>query len=189
MFVQHVEVERKYAVAETDALKAALVGHGGVKSSATRQVDDYFNAPHKDFLAAPAITEWVRLRTSDISSFNYKCWHVETPETRYADEFETPVGNPAAMRKALDALGFTLMVTVDKSRETWQLPDLEVAFDTVAGLGEFVEFEFKGEADHPTEAIHKLDGLIAAFNVRLGEQIQGATRKCCLTVMNSQSHW
>jgi adenylate cyclase class 2 len=171
VFVQHVEVERKYAVAEPDALKAVLAAHGGVVSTTTRQVDDYFNAPHKDFLAPSTITEWVRLRTSEISSFNYKCWHVDSPETRYADEFETPVGNPEAMRKALDALGFTLIVTVDKMREAWNLPALEVAFDTIAGLGEFVEFEFKGDADDPTDAILKLESLIAAFNVELGEQI------------------
>ena len=169
--MQYIEVEKKYFIHEPAALKAAIVERGGVKEPAIRQVDDYFNAPHKDFLASPAITEWVRLRTSNFCSFNYKCWHLDDPGRRYADEFETPIGDPIAMRKALEALGFTLMVTVDKIRDVWTLPGLEIAFDLIAGLGQFVEFEFKGDAEHPADALVKLDEHIAGLDVQVGEQI------------------
>ncbi len=38
------------------------------------------------------------------------------------------------------------MVTVDKTREQRTFPDVEVVFDHVTGAGDFVEFEFAGDA-------------------------------------------
>jgi hypothetical protein len=35
---------------------------------------------------------------------------------------------------------------VDKTREAWKLPEVEVVFDYVQGAGCFVEFEFKSDA-------------------------------------------
>lgn len=34
---------------------------------------------------------------------------------------------------------------VDKTRETWEYQDYEIAIDQVKGLGDFVEIEYKGE--------------------------------------------
>lgn len=169
--MQYKEVEKKYRIPDPDVLKAILAKRGGSKKKATRQVDEYFNAPHKDFLAPEKITEWVRVRTGDTqSSVNYKCWHLGT-EADHADEFETPIEDPVAMRKILEALGFTSMITVDKTREAWRLPDVEIAFDTVVGVGDFAEFEFKGAAEDPADALSQLDALITSLEVTMGDQI------------------
>jgi adenylate cyclase class 2 len=45
-----------------------------------RQIDTYFNAPHRDFLAGEIASEWLRLRTetsdhtAERTSINFKRW-------------------------------------------------------------------------------------------------------------------
>jgi len=46
-----------------------------------------------------------------------------------------------------------------------------VAFDTVAELGNFIEFEFKGEADTIEEATAKIEAFIASLGAELGDRI------------------
>lgn len=171
--MKYIEVEKKFTIAEPDVLKAALTELGCTPEPKTRQIDAYFNAPHRDFLAPEVVTEWVRIRTGDTSSsINYKLWHLNDPAAVHADEYETEVSDAVAARKMLEALNFTPLVTVDKTREAWRLPDVEIVFDNVADAGDFVEFEFKGTAADPTEATEKLDALIASFGAELGEQVK-----------------
>jgi adenylate cyclase class 2 len=54
------------------------------------------------------------------------------------------VGDAAAARALLELLGFREAVRVRKRRELYRLGGVEVALDTVEGLGTFVELESKG---------------------------------------------
>ncbi|MFC0866380.1 class IV adenylate cyclase [Sphaerimonospora cavernae] len=172
--MQYTEVEQKYQVKDIAALKTALEKRAAKPGSTTRQVDTYYNAPHRDFLAPDTVSEWLRLRESDHGdSVNYKQWLPAGAVIKtHCDEFETPVEDIEALRRTLQALDFTILVTVEKVREEWVVPGLvEVAFDTVTGAGDFVEFEFKGEAADAEAAIAQLDTFIASLDVELGERI------------------
>ncbi|WP_394615854.1 class IV adenylate cyclase [Lentzea sp. JNUCC 0626] len=173
--MKYIEVEKKFALPDPDALKARLIELGAKPAEPTHQVDEYFNHPdpERDFLKPAAISEWVRLRTEARgSSINYKLWHpVEAIKKTHADEYESTVGDVEAVRNVLMATGFTTLVTVDKTREEWKLPDVEVAFDHVKSAGDFVEFEFKGEFETVDDAVVRLDEFIESLNVELGEQI------------------
>ncbi len=76
-----------------------------------------------------------------------------------------------AVRRLLEALDFTPLVTVDKTREEWKLPDVEIVFDHVQGAGCFVEFEFKGDAENVSDATARLEEFLASLNVDLGEPV------------------
>jgi adenylate cyclase, class 2 len=171
--VQYIEVEKKFALPDLDALKAKLNALGAKPSEPTRQVDAYYNAPHRDFLAPEAISEWLRVRTEDRgSSVNFKRWHpIDALVKTHADEYETKVEDVEAISRLLDALDFTPLVTVDKTREEWKLPEVEIVFDHVVGAGDFVEFEFKGDAANVEDATEQLKEFIASLNVELGEPI------------------
>lgn len=171
--MQHIEVEKKFALPDPAALKAKLEELGAKPSEPTRQVDAYYNAPHKDFLAPAAISEWLRIRTEDRgSSVNFKRWHpVDALIKTYADEYETKVEDVEAVRQLLEALDFRPLVTVDKTREEWKLPEVEVVFDEVADAGDFVEFEFKADAANVEDATEQLEEFIASLGVPLGEPI------------------
>ncbi|WP_167521408.1 class IV adenylate cyclase [Microbispora triticiradicis] len=172
--MRYIEVEQKYQVKDITALKAALEKRGAEPGLTTRQVDTYYNAPHRDFLAPDTISEWLRLRESEHGdSINYKRWlPADAVVKTHCDEFETPVEDIEALRRTLQALDFTIVIAVEKVREEWTVPGLvEVAFDTVTGAGDFVEFEFKGQATEPAEAIAQLDAFIADLDVELGDRV------------------
>jgi adenylate cyclase class 2 len=171
--VQHIEVEKKFALTDPAALKAKLDELGAKPSEPTRQVDTYYNAPHRDFLAPETISEWLRIRTEERgSSVNFKRWHpIDALIKTHADEYETNVGDVEAIRRLLEALDFRPLVTVDKTREEWKLPEIEVVFDHVVHAGNFVEFEFKGDAENVGDATARLEEFIASLGVQLGEPI------------------
>lgn len=171
--LKYIEVEKKFALADPDALKAKLDELGAKPSEPTRQVDAYYNAPHRDFLAPEAISEWLRLRTEERGpSINFKRWHpVDALIKTHADEYESKIDDVEAVRRLLEALDFTPLVTVDKVREEWKLPAVEVVFDHVEGAGTFVEFEFKGDAENVEEATARLDEFVASLDVTLGKLV------------------
>ncbi|MGH3778147.1 MAG: CYTH domain-containing protein [Pseudonocardiaceae bacterium] len=76
--MRYIEVEKKYALPDAGALKTRLEELGAKPSPHNRQIDAYYNAPHRDFLAPEAISEWLRIRTEERgSSINFKVWHPE----------------------------------------------------------------------------------------------------------------
>ncbi|ONH31346.1 MULTISPECIES: class IV adenylate cyclase [Protofrankia] len=171
--MQYIEVEKKFTLPDPAVLKAALERLGAKPSEPTRQVDVYYNAPHRDFLAPTVVSEWLRIRTEGRgSSVNFKRWHpVEAAVKTHADEYESKVDDVEAIRRLLEALDFTPLVTVDKTREEWKLPEVEVVFDHVEGAGHFVEFEFKGDANDVEDATVRLEDFIDSLGVALGEPI------------------
>ncbi|GGL01824.1 class IV adenylate cyclase [Mangrovihabitans endophyticus] len=175
--MKYIEIEQKFAVPDAEALRTALAARHAKPGTATRQVDTYYNAPHRDFLAPAAISEWLRIRRQDggDASLNFKRWHpIDADVKTHADEYETPVTDPEAVRLTLEALDFTVIAEVDKTREEWHLDGdvpTVVAIDTIDGLGTFAEFEFKGEAESPGDAIDQLTSLIESLKVPLGDRI------------------
>lgn len=145
--VEYTEVEQKFRlVGPADGLKERLAALGARPGSPTRQVDTYYNAPHRDFLGQEVVSEWLRVRVEDgAASVNFKRFHpIASPVKTHCDEYESTVGDAEAVRRLLASLDFTELTVVDKTREEWHVDGIAVAFDRVAGLGEFVEFEFKG---------------------------------------------
>ncbi|MEU7905917.1 class IV adenylate cyclase [Actinoplanes sp. NPDC049118] len=176
--MKYIEVEKKYVLDDADALRATLADRGAKPGNHTRQIDTYYNAPHRDFLEPEAVSEWLRIRVEDNgdSSFNFKVWHpVDALVKTHADEYETGVTDPEAVRRLLTALNFKEMIKVDKEREEWHLSGevpVAVAIDTIENLGTFVEFEFKGEAADAAEAAQLLTSFIDNLEAPLGDQVK-----------------
>lgn len=172
--MQYTEVEQKFRLlSPPEDLKKTLADRGGEPGVSSRQVDTYYNAPHRDFMATEIISEWLRVRIEDESaSLNFKRWYpLEEKIKTHCDEFETTVSDPEAVRRLLDALNFKHLTTVDKVREEWKLDGIAIAFDIVAGLGTFIEFEFKGEAGSVEEATSRIEEFIAGLDIELGDRI------------------
>lgn len=172
--LKHTEVEQKFQLlSDPDALKATLAERGAKAGTASRQVDTYYNAPHKDFMGGDVISEWLRVRVEDeTASLNFKRWYplAEAVKT-HCDEFESTVSEPEAVTKLLAALDFKHLTTVDKVREEWVCDGIAVAFDTVAELGNYIEFEFKGDAESVEEATARIESFIASLDIKLGDRI------------------
>jgi len=143
-----LEVEVKYSGADFAALEARL-RHWGAREDAPRtDVDQYFNAPDRDF----AVTdEALRLRRIGARNFVTYKGPKRDAQTKTRTEIEVPIaaGDAAAndFTRLLTALGYRPVAVVRKLRRLFHLSrqgfDLEITLDDVEGLGHFAELEIQ----------------------------------------------
>jgi adenylate cyclase class 2 len=169
------EVELKVR-ADHGAVRDRLDALGATRAGRVRQVDTYYDAPHRDFAETDEALR-VREETAEPGTgsdggqggeietrLTYKGPLVEQ-ESKTREEAETAVADPGAMRAVLDGLGFEPAATVEKERDRYQVEGYTVTLDTVDGLGEFVEVETEVGSEPEVEAARE---EAAALLERLG---------------------
>ena len=156
------EVELKLR-ADHDAVRPALDDAGATPDRRVRQVDTYYDAPHRDFAATD---EALRLReetpagepdatnTGSTTRITYKGPLVEAA-SKTREEFETAVGDGDEAAGILAGLGFEPAAVVEKDRTFLALDGYTVVLDRVDGLGEFVEVEGEADDDDAVEAVRE----------------------------------
>lgn len=155
-----VEVEQKFRVADRETLVRRLRERGAIRESLRRQADHYFAHPSRDFARED---EALRIR-EDSGSPALLCWKGPRAPgpVKIREEIEAALGPDGVepMQAILRRLGFRPVATVRKQRETWALAlpgphpagrldqtRVQIALDTVEGLGEFAELELVVDAD------------------------------------------
>lgn len=162
------EVEVKVP-ADLDAVRGRLRELGAEPLGTVRQVDTYYDAPHRDFAATD---EALRVREETAGAddatepddatpdgdeagdtqaaaevdgatdyqLTYKGPKVDA-ESKTRTEHESRIGDPEAVDATLQELGFEPVADVTKERERYALRGYTVTLDAVEGAGEFVEVE------------------------------------------------
>jgi adenylate cyclase class 2 len=145
------EVELKLR-ADHDAVGAALDDAGASPDRRVRQIDTYYDAPHRDFAETD---EALRLREEtreqvggsegktqpeSTTRVTYKGPLIEA-ESKTREEHETAVADGDEAAGVLAGLGFEPAAVVEKDRTFFTLDGYTVSLDHVDGLGEFVEIE------------------------------------------------
>ncbi len=136
------EVELKCR-ADHESLRARLNDVGATRTGSRRQIDSYYNAPHRDFAETD---EALRIRREEpatgesVTKLTYKGPLVEA-ESKTREEHETAVDDENALAGILSGLGFEAAFVVKKDRTFYELDGYTVVIDAVDGLGEFVEVE------------------------------------------------
>lgn len=163
-----VEIEIQVQIENPEQLRAFLQKHGTYVGE-SHQVDSYYIPAHRDFTSVRPIKEWLRLRNSSGKySINYKKWHYEKDgRSHFCDEYETGVGDIEQVQNILKVLDMKIVVIVDKFRKIWNYQDYEIALDSIKGLGEFVEIEYKGKdaKKKPAEITKEMISFLKKFNV------------------------
>lgn len=172
------EVELKLR-ADHETIRAALDDTDTSPDIRVRQVDTYYDAPHRDFAETD---EALRLRretrrpldagTDDdresqpttTTELTYKGPLVEA-ESKTREEHETIVADDDDAAAILAGLGFDPAAVVEKDRTFFHVEGYTVSLDHVDGLGEFVEIE--GEAARSQDVADVREGAIAVLR-RLG---------------------
>ena len=128
----------KAPLPDADRVKNRVSELGGRDFGCTIQVDEYYAHPSRDF----ALTdEALRLRTeNDLTVITYKGPKLDQ-ETKTREEFEVSIANRATMASILDRLGFKPVIKISKRRHVYGLKGITVCFDSVVGLGDFIELE------------------------------------------------
>jgi adenylate cyclase class 2 len=142
------EVECKYRIEDTAGLRARLDALGAEWGGQIEQVDRYFAHPARDFARTD---EALRIRRSgDELYITYKGPKVDAT-TKTRRELELPLASRAgaAFGELLLALGFNPVAEVSKKRHkaalNWQGQSVEVAWDRVDRVGEFLELELSAD--------------------------------------------
>lgn len=137
-----LEIEIKTPVADHEDVKKRLAALSAVHVERVEQSDSYFAHPCRDF---GVTDEALRIRhQGGKQTLYYKGPKVDA-ETKTREEIAMPLSDADAMRKILQRLGFVPAIVLDKERDIYQLDGVEVALDSVNGLGHFVELEVQGE--------------------------------------------
>ncbi|MFW5978437.1 MAG: class IV adenylate cyclase [Halohasta sp.] len=174
------EVELKLA-ADHDALRERLAAQGADHVDSRRQVDTYYDAPHRDFAEtdealrirheAPADAGTQPADSETVTKITYKGPLVES-ESKTREEHETVVESEAALEGVLSGLGFEPAATVEKDREFYALDEYTISLDDVAGLGEFIEIE-REATEAEVEAVREgAVDLLSRLGLDAGDQIR-----------------
>lgn len=163
------EVELKYPLADTAAVTATLGALAARFRTPVEQVDRYFAHPCRDF---GRTDEALRLRRDGAAlAVTYKGPRLNA-SAKTRREIELPLADVGrggtlatldAWTALLEALGFCRVREVTKvrtpARLPWQGSEVEVAFDRVSGLGDFLELELLARDGEVPLALSCLESL------------------------------
>jgi adenylate cyclase class 2 len=164
-----LEIEVKYPVRDWDEMARQLHAWGATFEAPREDVDQYFNAPDRDFARTD---EALRLRRIGHGNFvTYKGPKTDA-QTKTRTEIEVPLalGEPVAeaFGRLLVSLGYRPVAMVRKRRVVCHLGrevfDMEVCLDDVDGLGRFVELEIMA----PSEALEEARAVLLKTAAELG---------------------
>jgi adenylate cyclase class 2 len=163
-----IEIELKFQLLNPEAVKKFLSSNATFQYE-SYQHDVYYNAPDRDFLAnKDNISEWLRIRIEkNRAQINYKDWQPREKSVKtHCIEYETTIGSYEQLSLILKALGFKKLIDVKKTRRAWLYMDAEVSIDSVEGLGEYLEVEYKGtrlsDVDTVRNHLHEVVKLLGA---------------------------
>lgn len=147
-----LEVEMKFPVTEFTAVERRLTEWGARPRAAREDVDQYLNAPDRDFAQTD---EALRLRRiGDANFLTYK-GPKRDAQTKTRTELEIPLRDgPVAAEEMIQLfqhLGYRPVRLVRKQRRVFELErdgfHLEACLDEVEHVGRFVELEIQAAED------------------------------------------
>jgi len=166
------EVELKVR-ADHGAVRERLGEADAERERAVRQVDTYYDAPHRDFAETDEALRVRREHTGDgeTTKLTYKGPLIEA-ESKSREEHETVVADAGAAEEILTGLGFSPAAEVHKQRERYQFGEYTVALDRVDGLGDFVEVETETDDEDIEEARDGARNRLETLGLDPTEQIR-----------------
>ncbi len=170
-----LEVEMKFPVRDFATVESRLAEANARRISTRQDVDQYFNAPDRDFARTD---EALRIRRIGSANFvTYKGPKRDT-QTKTRTEIEVPLAEGAATAEAfaklLTHLGYRPVAVVQKQRRIYHLErgtfSLEVSLDQVQGLGHFVEIEILAPKERLEDARRVVQELATALGLTTSER-------------------
>jgi hypothetical protein len=80
---------------------------------------------------------YIRIRETGKHAYFTMKYHND----KYPIEYEVEISDAATLHEMLRVLNYPVKYVIEKIRETWTIPDGEIAFDQHPGLPEFMEIE------------------------------------------------
>lgn len=152
-------------------IKKDLIDSGAVFAGVEEQRDLYFNSKERDFAQTD---EALRIRSvNGRGELTYKGKKIGTV-SKTRPEYNTPV-DAAEMKNILLALGYFVSGDVNKRREIYEWDNFSIGFDTVEGLGEYIEVESNlrdtSENSAVDEEIRRIFDFLGKYNLTSADSI------------------
>lgn len=168
------EIEIKAKVQDNATLIDALAKKQIKLSEPVRQRDRVFGMPGEGGGGHNA-SPWLRIRTETKGGETKHIFTFKKSVTNQMDciEYETEVTDEAELEKMILELGFEPYSDLTKVRRKARIDDIELCYDDVKGLGEFVEAEklVADEANYQIVAA-ELWALLESLGVVRGHQVR-----------------
>lgn len=131
------EVEIKFKVTDVEALRKKLVNLEAKNMGRVFERTVRFDTPDKSLEKS---NKFIRVRTGFKSVITFKQKLKEDRDFKVRREIEFQIADSKKMEEILVSLGFTKKLIMEKYREKWQLPKVEVVIDELP-FGNFMEIE------------------------------------------------
>ena len=167
------EVELKLR-ADHESLRERLDDAGADQIEHRRQVDTYYDAPHRSFADTDEALRIRREEPADgdaVTKLTYKGPLVEAA-SKTREEHETVVDDDEALQGVLAGLGFEPAAVVEKDRTYFSFDGYTVVLDAVDGLGEFIEIEREVPESEVEAAREEAIALLERLGLDPDEQIR-----------------
>ncbi len=136
------EIETKLKVDSHQPIEAALEQLGAEFIEVQLQSDEYFDDVNRTFTNED---KCLRLRSQKADHKHRLFLTYKGPKEKHQikirPEIEIEITNAGDAQKLLLALGYKLMMTVQKKRTLWKFNQCDIALDELPLLGTFVEIE------------------------------------------------
>lgn len=151
-----IEIEKKYRLKKRhwEQILGRLDQVG-----ATFKSDDF----EENYLHKGGVLEnqnaFLRLRKlNNLAVLTYKEKVSSNGSLKHKIEFETTIGNVAAMESIIQKLGYKLAIVYEKRRKTFHFRDVEIVLDELP-FGLYMEIEGTGESIQKAERLLDIEGL------------------------------
>jgi adenylate cyclase class 2 len=137
-----IEIEAKLKVGSLKAVENKLGQLGGEFVARQRQSDDFFDDAGETISKSDKALRVRRQQVDNGTRFflTYK-GPKETSNFKKRQEIELEIKEADSLCDIFSALGYKKVLTVEKERRLWRFGGCEVALDTLALIGAFVEIE------------------------------------------------
>ena len=169
--LKNLEIEITIQSPQSKFLRDFLEKNGEFVSE-KNQKDVYYDPPNKTFIfnspEGKDADEYIRIRYSDKGdSITYKNWHRPDDIPNYADEYESKLSDGSQIELIFKSLGFKETAIIEKTRRTYRFDELLIEFDSIKGLGDFIEIEYSGtKAQSPKEAFQIIDEFLKKVGIK-----------------------
>ncbi|HZZ41618.1 MAG TPA: class IV adenylate cyclase [Tepidisphaeraceae bacterium] len=145
-----VEIEAKMKVENLEPVREKLREVGGKRLKKVLEDNTFFDKDDRSLLASDEGLRLRKSRNDETGEILIMITH-KGPRQRgmlkSRHEVEVPVGEWESAIELFEKLGFGVVLSFEKRRETWALDRCKVELDEVPYLGTFIEIEGPAEAD------------------------------------------
>jgi adenylate cyclase, class 2 len=144
-----IEIEAKIKVPDHAPLRAKLQQLGAIRSGECLEINTFFDTEDRSLLAAD---RGLRIRIKrDLKTLQEEfIVTLKGPrmhgQLKSREETEVNIADAKTMTSIFDQLGFKVVLSFEKRRESWTLGGCHVELDDLPHLGTYIEIEGPGEA-------------------------------------------